>query len=315
MKKITVTILAVMMLISVIVLPVSAEEADEHLVLSELAYILYEKDVCICDPVGFLTAFFEIDKEHLNLQDLGDPYEGTSSEGEDLWMNYYYDFDGNSPDIADADISMKVLMPVDLDRNAEHRCYDSGCFLDARYTLSMNKTALSYVSEDFAAFIAKMATPRKLFDLADVEVPEEYYSEETYSDSKLYLESDAFDFYFLSGDHGGDTCYFTSPSSVELKRRISLSDYMPENWYSEYGIPAYYGVSQCEMTVNYAEPTGVENVDQLDYEVESVDLFLVYYIYCDEQWQEFAPQTGIATALLAVAALVSGAYVVKKRRR
>ncbi len=336
------------MLISVIVLPVSASSLgwvssiDEVKagIPVEFAYLMYDKGVGTVDPKDILTALFGIKKNEICVREEDDIFaDQPHYAGRYIFRTYYFDFDSGSSDIADADIIMYSKITSDINRNDTEYCTFSGGSGggSTEISLTINKTGISHLSDDLKSFVSNISTPKKLYDYCGAEVSSNYYN---YTTHEKYFEEigcyhfayrnhlneaipNTYDGYFQWTDfygtyysdhylnYFGDSVAFLTPSCAIITRTFVDEPSPPRND-PVYGIPQFSGIIDYGMKLNY---TDSDTLDLIDRPVNNIEIKLRYSIFCDEHLGTFAPQTGIATALLAVAALVSGAYVVKKRRR
>ncbi len=322
------------MLMSVIVLPVSAVETEneERAVVGEFVHIIHDEGFCTTDPRDILVSLFGIDKTDI---------KETSADADSRWgaekhtfKTYYYDFDNNSHDLAEADIEMYSAIEnrfyTDESRDEFFPEGSSSIGVEMAYAginLKINKSALPHLCDEFSSFIGNISTPRSLYEYCGDDVPPQYYD---YTPSKYFKEYNTIYAYIGNSNDDvlnknspciGDYIAFLTPTSAILHRGVVIDNWIRYLSRDEvYGQSFFSGITEYFMMVNYAAPEEGSGVDLLDSEIDSITLKMEYEVYRDSHWPDYAPnytapQTGISTALLAVAALVSGAYVVKKRRR
>ncbi len=323
------------MLMSVIVLPVSAEEYDysHHYygtpAVSEFVNIIDSINIdgfntkCIGkkayqfirdakfsspDPSGLISVFFDdidADKIHI-VKEYKEENEGTYAS-----FTYYYSFDGNSTKPEEADIVMRAYFRSDATKFTTSNRYFGGTpYEESTVSIKANSTAIAHLTETLGGYVEKLSTPRKLNEYCG-EIGTEAEPKELWFMGDVLPNGAHISDYFYDEEAAYDSVYYNDATTAIISRQINIHCWGRRDQVETdpiYGTPIFSGIEQYNLALDYAE--SADGADALDCGIEGIVLAFDFDMVSDT-----APQTGISTAIFAVVALVSGAYVVKRKRR
>ncbi len=269
------------------------------------------------DPRDMIVTLFDgVDKEYIY---------SANHESLSYVTIFYYDFDDKTDSIEDADVIFYTETYDDF--NTSNRYHHELRYAETKGGIEANQNAIEHLKKPLKAFVDKLSTPRKLCEVCEIEYPDltSFPDDTPESDMGSHIFSSQFPNGLTCMNPDGiydsevaaDLIRFTDAKTAVLARGIEIlhwgaSDTCRSYWDPIYKTPLYSGIEGYSLELYY-DDTENDTSDPLDATLEKVCFIFKYDRIYDEA--STAPQTGISTALLAVVALVSGTYAVKRKMR